>query len=256
MKPHVEEEDDGRGSCGHLSHDVHTLIYIAFVIGRLPVRAIRTMRPDALSGCPLGFSTAPSSTPGGIILASMRHATREVLGRVYGDAELMQSVAGRVSRRRWRRSRQPHRRARPRLSRAQRAASRPAPRLRTGWTSRSSGCHAGAAARHRERETPVDGGAGAFEHVPIAHLFETVVGGDETTAPSLIRSRCCSRRSACAYDPADAAYVGDSPFDLRAAKAARHARDRRHVGPHPRPRASRGGGPRTSSSTRARLSAL
>ena len=31
---------------------------------------------------------------GGIILASMRHASREVLGRVIADAELMQAVGG------------------------------------------------------------------------------------------------------------------------------------------------------------------
>src|SRR5213592_4706215 len=31
---------------------------------------------------------------GGIILASMRHATREVLGRDFGDDELMQAVGG------------------------------------------------------------------------------------------------------------------------------------------------------------------
>src|SRR5881275_683583 len=31
---------------------------------------------------------------GGIILASMRHATREVLGREFGDEELMQAVGG------------------------------------------------------------------------------------------------------------------------------------------------------------------
>ena len=30
---------------------------------------------------------------GGIILASMRHATREVLGREFGDEELMQAAA-------------------------------------------------------------------------------------------------------------------------------------------------------------------
>src|SRR5437899_12495182 len=31
---------------------------------------------------------------GAIILASMRHATREVLGRDYSDAELLQTVGG------------------------------------------------------------------------------------------------------------------------------------------------------------------
>jgi pyrophosphatase PpaX len=59
----------------------------------------------------------------------------------------------------------------------------------------------------------------AFAQVPIEHLFETVVGGDETTdhkphpAPLLL---ALERLGA---EPADAAYVGDSPFDMQAAKA-------------------------------------
>ena len=39
-------------------------------------------------------STAPSSTPAAIILASMRHATRTVLSREIPDAELMAAVGG------------------------------------------------------------------------------------------------------------------------------------------------------------------
>src|SRR4051794_18182785 len=60
----------------------------------------------------------------------------------------------------------------------------------------------------------------AFARIPIEHLFETVVGGDETTehkphpAPLLL---ALERMGAA---PADAAYVGDSPFDMQAAKAA------------------------------------
>src|SRR5258706_802170 len=60
----------------------------------------------------------------------------------------------------------------------------------------------------------------AFARVPLAHLFETVVGGDETEKhkpdpePLLLAAE---RMNAL---PAETAYVGDSPFDIRAAKAA------------------------------------
>jgi pyrophosphatase PpaX len=60
----------------------------------------------------------------------------------------------------------------------------------------------------------------AFRHVPIEHLFETVVGGDETERhkpdpdPLLLALERLGAR------PEEAAYVGDSPFDMQAAKAA------------------------------------
>jgi len=60
----------------------------------------------------------------------------------------------------------------------------------------------------------------AFAQVPLGHLFQTIVGGDETErhkpdpAPLLLAAE---RLHA---DPAETAYVGDSPFDVRAAKAA------------------------------------
>jgi HAD superfamily hydrolase (TIGR01549 family) len=60
----------------------------------------------------------------------------------------------------------------------------------------------------------------AFARLPIEHLFETVVGGDETEqhkphpAPLLL---ALERMGA---SPEDAVYVGDSPFDMEAAKAA------------------------------------
>jgi pyrophosphatase PpaX len=60
----------------------------------------------------------------------------------------------------------------------------------------------------------------AFARIPIEHLFDTVVGGDETAehkphpAPLLL---ALERMGA---DPEDAVYVGDSPFDMQAAKAA------------------------------------
>jgi pyrophosphatase PpaX len=60
----------------------------------------------------------------------------------------------------------------------------------------------------------------AFNVLPIEHLFETVVGGDETNRhkpdpePLLLAAR---RLDA---DPRRCAYVGDSPFDIRAAQDA------------------------------------
>ena len=56
--------------------------------------------------------------------------------------------------------------------------------------------------------------------MPLAHLFDTIVGGDETEKhkpdpePLLLGAQ---RMNA---DPTETAYVGDSPFDMRAAKAA------------------------------------
>jgi pyrophosphatase PpaX len=60
----------------------------------------------------------------------------------------------------------------------------------------------------------------AFAKIPIGHLFETVVGGDETTRhkpdpePLLLALERLGARAE------DAAYVGDAPFDVQAAKAA------------------------------------
>jgi pyrophosphatase PpaX len=60
----------------------------------------------------------------------------------------------------------------------------------------------------------------AFASVPLGHLFEVVVGGDETQRhkpdpePLLLAARRLS------VEPDECAYVGDSPFDIRAAKAA------------------------------------
>src|SRR6478609_203042 len=60
----------------------------------------------------------------------------------------------------------------------------------------------------------------AFARLPIAHYFDTVVGGDETKRhkpdpePLLLG---LARLDASADQ---AAYVGDSPYDMQAAKAA------------------------------------
>jgi pyrophosphatase PpaX len=157
---------------------------------------------------------------GGIILASMRHATREVLGRDFGDAELMQAVGGpgleaqmevfapeRVEE----------------LVRVYRAHNEPLHDELEACAGMEDVLLRLHAQGHRlgvvtaKRRSTVEL---AFARVPIAHLFETVVGGDETQKhkpdpePLLLAAKRMNAR------PDETAYVGDSPFDIRAAKAA------------------------------------
>ena len=157
---------------------------------------------------------------GSIILASMRHATREVLGRDFGDAELMQAVGG------------------PGLE-AQMAVFAPerVDELVQVYRAHNEPLHDELEAcagmedvllrlhdqGHRlgivtaKRRSTVEL---AFARVPVAHLFETVVGGDETQKhkpdpePLLLAAERMNAR------PDETAYVGDSPFDIRAAKGA------------------------------------
>jgi len=157
---------------------------------------------------------------GAIILASMRHAAETVLGGEYSDAQLLAAVGG------------------PGLE-AQMHALDPArvDELVHVYRVHNEALHdtiapcAGMDAvleelkerGHRlgivtaKRRETVDL---AFARIPIEHLFDVVVGGDETTehkphpAPLLL---ALERLQA---DPAGAVYVGDSPFDMEAAKAA------------------------------------
>ena len=156
---------------------------------------------------------------GGIILASMRHATREVLGREFGDEELMQAVGG------------------PGLE-AQMHAFDPdrVDELVTVYRAHNEPLHeqliccAGMedalerlhaegrrlAVVTAKRSATVQL---AFEHVPLGHLFEVVVGGDETERHKPDPEPLLLAAERMGVRPEDAAYVGDSPFDLRAAKA-------------------------------------
>jgi pyrophosphatase PpaX len=60
----------------------------------------------------------------------------------------------------------------------------------------------------------------AFERVPLGHLFETIVGGDDTERHKPDPQPLLLAADRMGADPAQTAYVGDSPFDIRAAKAA------------------------------------
>ncbi|HKI91807.1 MAG TPA: HAD-IA family hydrolase [Gaiellaceae bacterium] len=157
---------------------------------------------------------------GSIILASMRHATREVLGREYSDAELMHAVGGPGLEAQMAALSPEHVDELVRVYRAHNEPLHDELEAFAGMEDALARLHAegrrlGVVTAKRRSTVEL-----AFARVPLAHLFETVVGGDETTnhkphpEPLLLAA---ARMSA---DPAETAYVGDSPFDMRAAKAA------------------------------------
>jgi pyrophosphatase PpaX len=157
---------------------------------------------------------------GAIILASMRHATRQVLGRDYSDEELLQTVGG------------------PGLE-AQMEALAPehVEQLVTVYRAHNEPLHDELEAcagmedvlvrLHEEgrrlgivtakRRSTVEL---AFEHVPLGHLFEAIVGGDETERHKPDPDPLLLGAERLGADPLETAYVGDSPFDMRAARAA------------------------------------
>jgi pyrophosphatase PpaX len=157
---------------------------------------------------------------GGIILASMRHATREVLGRDFGDAELMQAVGGpgleaqmavfapeRVDEL-VRVYRDHHE---PLHAKLEACAGMEDVLLRL----HAEGRRLGVVTAKRRATVEL-----AFARVPLAHLFETIVGGDETEKHKPDPEPLLLAAERMHASPAETAYVGDSPFDIRAAKSA------------------------------------
>ena len=157
---------------------------------------------------------------GAIILASMRHAAETVVGGEWADQELMKAVGG------------------PGLE-AQMVALDPdrVDELVRVYREHNEPLHdtleccAGmdvvlAALQERghrlgivtaKRRSTVDL---AFARLPLEHLFETVVGGDETAHHKPHPPPLLLALERLGASPEDAAYVGDSPFDMQAAKAA------------------------------------
>jgi pyrophosphatase PpaX len=157
---------------------------------------------------------------GAIILASMRHATRQVLGSEHSDDELLQAVGGpgleaqfavfapdRVDE----------------LVRVYRAHNEPLHESLEACVGmedvlvrlHEEGRRLGVVTAKRRGTVEL-----AFARVPLAHLFETVVGGDETERHKPDPEPLLLAAERLGVDPATAAYVGDSPFDIRAARAA------------------------------------
>ncbi len=156
---------------------------------------------------------------GGIILASMRHATQTVLGREFSDDQLLANVGGPGLEAQME-ALGPGRTAE--LVRVYREHNEPLHETLEGFDGieatldalRARGQRLGIVTAKRRATVEL-----AFARLPLAHLFETVVGGDETQrhkpdpAPlHLALERLGARAS-------EAAYVGDSPYDMRAARA-------------------------------------
>jgi pyrophosphatase PpaX len=157
---------------------------------------------------------------GAIILASMRHAAKEVLGVEPRDEELMAAVGGPGL------EAQMHALAPDRvqeLVKVYRAHNEP---LHEGLVCcpgiddvlvrlKDEGRRLGIVTAKRRKTVEL-----AFAQVPIAHLFETVVGGDETKRHKPDPEPLLLALDRLGAGPEDAAYVGDAPFDIQAAKAA------------------------------------
>jgi pyrophosphatase PpaX len=177
---------------------------------------------------------------GAIILASMRHAAKEVLGVVPSEDQLMAAVGG------------------PGLEAQMRAlAPDRVEELVVTYRAHNEPLHdelvccagvddvlvrlkddgrrLGIVSAKRRATIQL-----AFAKIPIEHLFDVVVGGDETTRHKPQPEPLLLAAERLGADPADCAYVGDSPFDIRAAKAAAmHAVAVTWGGIHPRERLER-----------------
>jgi pyrophosphatase PpaX len=157
---------------------------------------------------------------GAIILASMRHTAKQVLGIEPPDEELMAAVGGPGLEAQMR-ALAPERVEE--LVRVYRAHNEP---LHDDLVCcdgvddvlvrlKNEGRRLGIVSAKRRATVEL-----AFASVPLGHLFECVVGGDETTRHKPHPEPLLFAAKRMGADPGDCAYVGDSPFDIRAAKTA------------------------------------
>src|ERR671935_3231463 len=156
---------------------------------------------------------------GAIILASMRHAAKEVLGFEPPEDELMAAVGG------------------PGLEAQMRAlAPDRVEELVITYRAHNEPLHdelaccegvddvlvrlkdegrrLGVVSAKRRETIEL-----AFAAVLLAHLFDVVVGGDETERHKPDPEPLLLALERLGAQPDDAAYVGDSPFDIRAARS-------------------------------------
>jgi pyrophosphatase PpaX len=157
---------------------------------------------------------------GAIILASMRHAVTEVLGTDPGDALLMAAVGGPGLEAQMRQLAPDRVDELVRVYRAHNEPLHEELRCCAGIEDvlvrlKDEGRRLGIVTAKRRATAEL-----AFKVLPIEHLFETVVGGDETKEHKPDPAPLLLAAERLAVDPSTCAYVGDSTFDIRAAKAA------------------------------------
>jgi pyrophosphatase PpaX len=157
---------------------------------------------------------------GAIILASMRHATREVLGIEAADTELMQAVGGPGLEAQMAAFAPDHVDELVRVYRAHNEPLHDELEACGGMEDvilrlHEEGTRLGIVTAKRRSTVEL-----AFKRLRVGHLFEAVVGGDETERHKPDPEPLLEAARRLRVDPVDCAYVGDSPFDIRAAKAA------------------------------------
>jgi pyrophosphatase PpaX len=156
---------------------------------------------------------------GAIILASLRHATRTVLGETIPDERLLATVGGSGL-----------------ASQMRDFDPERVEELVRVYTEHNKPLHAELVAcvgmldllEELKREGRTLGivtakrratVALAFETVPIEHLFDVVVAGDETQRHKPHREPLLRALAQAGAAAGESAYVGDSPFDVQAARA-------------------------------------
>jgi len=157
---------------------------------------------------------------GGMILASMRHATRTVLAREIPDRELMASVGGPGLEAQMR-AFAPDRVAE--LVRVYREHNEPLHEELRCFDNmdgvvralKTAGRRLGIVSAKRRSSVEL-----AFARVPLGHLFDVVVGGDEVERPKPAPDSLLLALERIDAHPRSAAYVGDSPYDMAAARSA------------------------------------
>lgn len=157
---------------------------------------------------------------GAIILASLRHATQTVLGETIPDERLLATVGGSGLASQMR-DFDPERV--DELVRVYTEHNLPLHAELTAFDEmlqlledlKAEGRRLGIVTAKRRATVEV-----AFEHLPIRHLFDVVVAGDETERHKPHPEPLLLALERLGAEPSSAAYVGDSPFDVVAAKAA------------------------------------
>jgi pyrophosphatase PpaX len=157
---------------------------------------------------------------GAIILASMRHAAETVVGGDYSDEQLMAAVGGPGLEAQMH-ALDPNRV--DELVRVYREHNEPLHDTISVCAGmdvvldqlKDRGHRLGVVTAKRRATVDL-----AFARIPIEHLFDTVVGGDETERHKPDPQPLLLALERMGADAADAVYIGDSPFDMQAAKAA------------------------------------
>ena len=157
---------------------------------------------------------------GAIILASMRHATRAVLGREVEDEILMAAVGGAGLNEQMRLLDEARADELVRVYRAHNEPLHSELACCAGVEDvlvalKQEGRTLGIVTAKRRQTVAL-----AFEHVPIEHLFDVVVGSDDTERHKPDPDPILYALARLEARADDAVYVGDSPFDIRSAKAA------------------------------------